>query len=136
MATSKKPERLVVDANPILSALLGRKARRIFFETDISEFAVPEAVLEEVRKYIPAVARKLGTRAGNSRRLRAELPDTKMILQVHDELIFDVPEEDLDGAKKLVVTEMEGVGVGARLGLSVPLKVDVGVGPNWRAAHP
>ncbi len=69
-----------------------------------------------------------------SRRLRAELPDTKMILQVHDELIFDVPEEDLDGAKKLVVTEMEGVG--ARLGLSVPLKVDVGVGPNWRAAHP
>ena len=63
MPTSKKPERLVVDANPILSALLGRKARRIFFETDISEFAVPEAVLEEVRKYIPAVARKLGTRA-------------------------------------------------------------------------
>jgi DNA polymerase-1 len=45
-----------------------------------------------------------------------------------------VPEEELETAKQLVQNEMEGVG--KQLGLSVPLKVDVGVGKNWRAAHP
>ena len=69
-----------------------------------------------------------------SRRLNAELPSTKMILQVHDELIFEAPEADLDKAKHLVRSVMEESGV--RLGISVPLKVDLGVGKNWRAAHP
>ncbi len=68
------------------------------------------------------------------KRLRAELPGTKMILQVHDELIFETPENELAHAKQLVKTEMEAVG--PKLGLSVPLKVDVGAGKNWRAAHP
>ncbi len=66
--------------------------------------------------------------------LQQELPHVRMILQVHDELIFEVPEEELEAAKQLVQDEMEGVG--KQLGLSVPLKVDVGVGKNWRAAHP
>ena len=66
--------------------------------------------------------------------MKQELPHVKMILQVHDELIFEVPEEELEAAKQLVQDEMEGVG--KQLGLSVPLKVDVGVGKNWRAAHP
>ncbi len=68
------------------------------------------------------------------KKLRAELPSTKMILQVHDELIFEVPEKDLNKAKHLVKDEMEATG--AKLGLSVPLKVDLGVGHNWREAHP
>ncbi len=67
-------------------------------------------------------------------KLHAELPSTKMILQVHDELIFEVPEKEVEKAKHLVKAEMEGVGL--RLGLSVPLKVDLGVGHNWREAHP
>ena len=67
-------------------------------------------------------------------RLQQELPDVRMILQVHDELIFEVPEKELDATKRLVRGEMEGVG--KQLELSVPLKVDVGVGKNWRAAHP
>ena len=66
--------------------------------------------------------------------LREEMPHTKMILQVHDELIFEVPENELEEAKRLVKQEMEGVG--KQLGLSVPLKVDLGVGKNWRVAHP
>lgn len=66
--------------------------------------------------------------------LHKELPHTKMILQVHDELIFEVPQKELDDAKQLVKQEMEGVGT--QLGLSVPLKVDLGVGKNWRVAHP
>ncbi|MBM4122766.1 MAG: DNA polymerase I [Nitrospira sp.] len=69
-----------------------------------------------------------------SKKLREELPHTKMILQVHDELIFEVPEKELEKAKRLVKTEMEAAG--PRLGLSVPLKVDLGVGKNWREAHP
>ena len=67
-------------------------------------------------------------------RLQHELPDVKMILQVHDELIFEVPETKLESAKRLVQGEMEGVG--KQLELSVPLKVDMGIGKNWRAAHP
>ncbi|NGZ95776.1 MAG: DNA polymerase I [Nitrospira sp. WS110] len=68
------------------------------------------------------------------KKLHEELPHVKMILQVHDELIFEVPDHDLEEAKRLVKEEMEGVGT--QLGLSVPLKVDLGVGKNWRVAHP
>ncbi|THJ09328.1 MAG: DNA polymerase I [Nitrospira sp. CG24C] len=66
--------------------------------------------------------------------LHHEMPHTKMILQVHDELIFEVSEKELEEAKHLVKTEMEATG--KKLGLSVPLKVDLGTGHNWRAAHP
>ena len=55
---------------------------------------------------------------------------TKMILQVHDELIFDVYKPELDTIKKIVKQEMEHV-----LKLSVPLVVDIGVGDNWMEAH-
>jgi DNA polymerase-1 len=66
--------------------------------------------------------------------LHHEMPHTKMILQVHDELIFEVPEKELGEAMQLVKTEMEATG--KKLGLSVPLKVDLGTGHNWRVAHP
>ena len=49
-----------------------------------------------------------------------------MILQVHDELIFDVPEKEVDTMQALVREEMEGV-----VELKIPLKVDMGVGVNW-----
>jgi DNA polymerase-1 len=68
------------------------------------------------------------------KKLHAELPSTKMILQVHDELIFETPEKDAEKAKRLVKAEMEATGT--KLGLSVPLKIDLGVGHNWREAHP
>jgi DNA polymerase I len=68
------------------------------------------------------------------KKLHEDLPHVKMILQVHDELIFEVPDHDLDEAKRLIKSEMEAVG--KQLHLSVPLKVDLGVGKNWRAAHP
>lgn len=68
------------------------------------------------------------------KKLHEDLPHAKMILQVHDELIFEVPEKELEEAKRLVKSEMEAVG--KQLNLSVPLKVDLGVGKNWRVAHP
>jgi len=65
------------------------------------------------------------------RRLATERPRAKMILQVHDELIIEVAEGEVEAVKTIVVEEMEQV-----ITLAVPLKVDVGIGPNWRAAHP
>ena len=59
LPTSKKPEKLVVDANPIVSALLGGASRRIFFEADIQLFAVPEFILSEVNAHLPTLAAKL-----------------------------------------------------------------------------
>jgi DNA polymerase I len=64
------------------------------------------------------------------RRLQDEGLQAKMVIQVHDELVFDVPEGELDGVKKLVREEMEGAVV-----LDVPLVVDMGEGRNWREAH-
>ncbi|HUY81929.1 MAG TPA: DNA polymerase I [Acidobacteriaceae bacterium] len=51
----------------------------------------------------------------------------RMTLQVHDELVFDVPEAEVDAVQELVRHEMEHV-----VELSVPLVADVGVGDNWR----
>ncbi len=55
---------------------------------------------------------------------------TKMILQVHDELNFSVPPAELDEVKRLVVEEMEHA-----YEMSVPLVADCGVGDNWLEAH-
>lgn len=55
---------------------------------------------------------------------------TKMLLQVHDELVFEVPKNELESAKKLVREEMEGA-----IKLKVPVRVDIGIGKNWLEAH-
>ncbi len=53
-----------------------------------------------------------------------------MIMQVHDELVFEVPEGELDALRKLLHEEMESAA-----NLNVPLLVDIGVGINWDEAH-
>ncbi len=63
-------------------------------------------------------------RALGSRKLR-----TRMILQVHDELVFEVPEDEKDLAGPLVREAMEGAAA-----LTVPTKVRIGFGPNWADA--
>lgn len=55
---------------------------------------------------------------------------TKMILQVHDELVFDVYKPELESVKSLVKHEMEHA-----IKLTIPLKVDMGTGNNWLEAH-
>ena len=54
----------------------------------------------------------------------------KMIMQVHDELVFEVPENEVDTFKENIADLMENVAE-----LDVPLKVDIGVGDNWGQAH-
>ncbi len=63
-------------------------------------------------------------------RLRAEGLQTRMVLQVHDELVFDVPQAELELIRQLVKLEMENA-----VPLSVPVVVDIGVGANWSEAH-
>jgi DNA polymerase-1 len=58
--------------------------------------------------------------------LRSRGLASRMLLQVHDELVFEVPEKEVDVMRGLVRHEMENV-----VELRVPLVVDVGVGPNW-----
>ncbi len=63
-------------------------------------------------------------------RLEREGLKTQMILQVHDELNFNVPLDELERVQTLVRQEMEGA-----YPLCVPLKVDIGTGQNWLEAH-
>jgi DNA polymerase-1 len=55
---------------------------------------------------------------------------TAMLLQVHDELVFEAPKGEAEDVTKMIKREMEGA-----LELKVPLRVDVGSGPNWLEAH-
>ena len=55
---------------------------------------------------------------------------TKMIVQVHDELIFEAPLTELDQAAQMVRAKMENA-----LELKVPIKVDIGMGKSWYEAH-
>jgi DNA polymerase I len=60
-------------------------------------------------------------------RLGREKFEAKMILQVHDELLFEAPEKETQALTELVRDEMENV-----YKLAVPLVVEIGVGANWR----
>ncbi len=57
---------------------------------------------------------------------------TKMLLQVHDELVFEAPIEEVEQASKLIKQEMENI---QGISLKVPLIADVGIGDNWDEAH-
>jgi len=67
-------------------------------------------------------------------RMQAELTErklaTRMLLQVHDELVFEVPEDELDALRPLVTEVMESA-----LEIDVPLEVSTGEGHNWVEAH-
>ena len=62
--------------------------------------------------------------------LRAKGLRTEMILQIHDELLFDVPDEEIEIVRPLVRQAMENVAT-----LKVPLSVSLGVGPDWLSAR-
>ncbi len=63
-------------------------------------------------------------------RLKRELPEAKLLLQVHDELIVECPEELAEKAAVILKEEMEGA-----VSWSVPLTADTGIGKNWADAH-
>jgi DNA polymerase-1 len=63
-------------------------------------------------------------------RLKREGFQTRMLLQVHDELVFEVPDHEINTVPAVIRSEMEGV-----FQLKVPLKVDIKIGKNWDEAH-
>ena len=64
------------------------------------------------------------------RDIREQGLSSRLLLQVHDELVFDAHGDELDGLKAMVRTRMEGA-----MALDVPLVVYMGVGKNWLEAH-
>ena len=64
------------------------------------------------------------------RALRAEGLRTKMVLQIHDELVFDAPVEEVERVKEIARREMTSA-----IDFGVPLEVGIGVGSNWLDAH-
>jgi DNA polymerase-1 len=60
------------------------------------------------------------------RRLSREHPEARLLLTVHDELVFEVPEAEVEAVARLAREEMEGVAQ-----LKVPLAVEVGWGKSW-----
>lgn len=63
-------------------------------------------------------------------RIRKENLRSRMVLQIHDELLLEVPREEIETVRRMLVEEMEGV-----LSLSVPLTVECNYGKNWLEAH-
>ena len=62
--------------------------------------------------------------------MKNEKMKSKLVLQIHDELLFEVPKAELDDLQSIVIEEMEGA-----LKLDVPVIVDSGVGDSWFEAH-
>ncbi len=64
-----------------------------------------------------------------ARRIAEESRPSRMLVQIHDELIFEIPQANVDSERDMIVTEMAGA-----VQLDVPLKVDTGAGDDWLAA--
>jgi DNA polymerase-1 len=94
-------------------------------ERETVNMPIQGTAADVLKKAMIEVAAALG-RANAARR-----QPSRMILTVHDELLFEAPEEDAADVATLVKGVMEGA-----FPLSVPLTVDVGIGPNWTAAKP
>jgi DNA polymerase-1 len=111
--------------------MLGRKRRIPEIHSDqfnIRSFAERTAINTPVQGTAADMIKKAMIRI--HKRLLEGRFQAKMILQVHDELVFDAPEEEVDKLKSLVKEEMEGA-----VKLKVPVVVDFGVGKNWLEAH-
>jgi DNA polymerase-1 len=119
-------------ASGVVKTMFGR--RRLTPELNSRDFQRRSAAEREaVNMPIQGTAADILKRAMID--IHAELPKrqlrTRMILTVHDELLFEAPKEEAEAAAAVVREKMEGA-----VKLDVPLDVDVGVGDNWRDAKP
>tara|TARA_B100001057_G_scaffold371914_1_gene376071 strand:- start:568 stop:795 length:228 start_codon:yes stop_codon:yes gene_type:complete len=62
-------------------------------------------------------------------------PKTKMLLQIHDELIFETPKLDVKKISKIIIEEMTSVVDSDLHSFSIPLTVDLNTGENWGSLH-
>ena len=61
--------------------------------------------------------------------------ETKMLLQIHDELIFEAPKKDVKRISKIIIDEMSSVAKSDLHSFAIPLTVDLNIGENWGALH-
>jgi DNA polymerase-1 len=114
-----------------VSTLLGR--RRYFPDINSRNFSVrSNAERQAINMPIQGTAADMIKRAmvNIHRSILGNRLQAKMVLQVHDELVFEVLERDIPKAKKLIIDHMK-----TALPLSVPIEVEVGFGRNWLEAH-
>jgi DNA polymerase-1 len=123
-----------------LDAQIGRAKRNGFVQTllgrrrYIPELASPDPVIRQLGERMAVNAPIQGTAADLIKRAMVQLAErlererltSRMVLQVHDELVFEVPREELRPLAALVRQVMEGA-----MALTVPLTVTVKAGPNW-----
>ena len=60
---------------------------------------------------------------------------TKMLLQIHDELIFETPKDEAKRISKIIIDEMTSVAKSDQHSFSIPLTVDLNTGENWGTLH-
>ena len=60
---------------------------------------------------------------------------TRMLLQIHDELIFETPKQEAKKIEKVIIEEMTSVADSEQHSFSIPLTVDVNIGNNWGELH-
>ncbi len=94
-------------------------ARRQFHERAAINAPLQGTAADIIKRAMIAIDRKLEA-----------MPEVKMLLQVHDELVFEVAENAVENAKPIIKKAMEHAAE-----LSVPLTVEIGVGKNWGEAH-
>ncbi len=117
--------------NGYVTTLLGRKryVTDILSENrNVAEFAKRTAINTPIQGSAADLIKR--SMIEMSKRLREEDIDAYMILQVHDELVFEVAEDQVERLTTLVREVMEGA-----MELDVPLVVDIGTGKNWLEAH-
>jgi len=123
-------------ANGYVSTLYGRKCftpninAKIPAQRAGSERAAINAPLQGTAADIMKIAMSKMPAALNDADLHA-----KMLLQVHDELIFEVPDAELEATSKLVSDVMENAFKIMGVEISVPLEAEAGHGQNWGEAH-
>jgi len=71
----------------------------------------------------------------NSKLNQQKYQKTKMLLQIHDELIFESPKNESKKISKLIIEEMSGVAQSDQHSFAIPLTVDLNIGDNWGALH-
>ncbi|MHB9032484.1 MAG: DNA polymerase I [Anaerolineae bacterium] len=153
---SARTDLSVEDATKFIEAYFGRFKRIKEYLTEIKQFAYKNGYVETImgrRRYFPvltakgapAVLRQQAERAAINMPFQGSAADmiklamiqldsrlldlgleTRMVLQVHDELVLEVPHKEVKKAQQEVVEIMENV-----FPLRVPVKVDAAVGPNW-----
>ena len=64
-----------------------------------------------------------------------KLNNTKMLLQIHDELIFECPKNEVKKISKVIIEEMSSVAESDQHSFSIPLTVDLNTGENWGTLH-